>query len=60
MQADLRETITALSDRETIICCRGLVVLMDSHMARDPRSGRPPELTVTTTWPACRSRPPSS
>ncbi len=59
MQADLRETITALSDRETIICCRGLVVLMDGHMARDPRSGRSPELTVTDfhQWVGLGGRP---
>ena len=59
MQADLRETITALDDWETIICCRGLVVLMDDHMARDPQSGRPPETTVTDfhQWVGLGGRP---
>lgn len=47
MRPDLRDTITALDDRETIICCRGLVLLMDHRMRCDPRSARPPDLIVT-------------
>jgi hypothetical protein len=47
MRPDLKETIAALGDWQTIICCRGLVLLMDQKMARDPRSSRPPDLAVT-------------
>ena len=47
MLPDLQETIAALDDWQTIICCRGLVLLMDQKMARDPRSARPPDLSVT-------------
>jgi len=47
MRPELRDTINALDDRETIICCRGLVVLMDHRMRCDPRSARPPDLIVT-------------
>lgn len=38
MRPDLNETIASLDDWQTIICCRGLVLLMDQKMARDPRS----------------------
>jgi len=47
MQPDLRDTVAALDDRQTIICCRGLAILMDHHMTCHPRSGRPRDLTVT-------------
>ena len=47
MRPDLNETIASLDDWQTIVCCRGLVLLMDQKMARDPRSARPPDLTVT-------------
>lgn len=47
MRPDLHDTINTLDDRETIICCRGLVVLMDHRMRCDPRSGRPRDLIVT-------------
>ena len=59
MPPDLCETVTALDDQETIICCRGLVVLMDRRMRRDPRSRRPPDLTVTDfhQWVCLGGRP---
>ena len=62
MPPRLYETITTLDDRETIICCRALVVLMDEHMARDPRSGRPSDLTVTDfhQWVGLGGRPVST
>ena len=47
MLPDLSETIATLDDWQSIICCRGLVLLMDQKMARDPRSARPPDLSVT-------------
>ena len=47
MLPDLHDSITALDDWQALICCRGLVVLMDRSMAADASSGRPPELTVT-------------
>lgn len=47
MLPDLQETIAALDDWQTIICCRGLVLLMDQKMAQDPRSARPLDLSVT-------------
>jgi hypothetical protein len=47
MQPNLRDTIAALDERQTIICCRGLVILMDRYMACHPRSRRPRDVTVT-------------
>ena len=47
MQPNLRDTIAALDDRQTIISCRGLAILMDCYMACLPRSGRPRDVTVT-------------
>ena len=47
MLPDLQETIAALDDWQAIICCRGLVLLMDQKMAQDPGSARPPDLSVT-------------
>jgi len=47
MLPDLQETIAALDDWQTIICCRGLVLLMDRKMAQAPCSARPPDLSVT-------------
>ena len=47
MLPDLRETIAALDDWQTIVCCRGLVLLMDQKMAQDPSSTRPSGLSVT-------------
>lgn len=47
MLPDLQETIAALDDWQTIICCRGLVLRMDQKMAQDPCSARPPDLSVT-------------
>jgi len=47
MLPDPIETIATLDDWQTIICCRGLVLLMDQKMARDPHSERPPDLSVT-------------
>lgn len=47
MLPDLQETIAALDDWQTIVCCRGLVLLMDQKMAQDPCSARPPDLSVT-------------
>jgi len=47
MLPELQETITALDDWQTIVCCRGLVLLMDQQMAQDPCSTRPPDLYVT-------------
>lgn len=47
MLPDLRETIAVLDDWQTIVCCRGLVLLMDQKMAQNPCSARPPDLSVT-------------
>jgi hypothetical protein len=47
MLPDPIETITRLDDWQTIICCRGLVLLMDQKMAREPGSARPADLSVT-------------
>ena len=59
MYPDLRETIAALEDRQTIICCRALVILMDRHMARDTRSKRTPDLSVSDfhQWVGSGGRP---
>ena len=59
MRPRLEETINDLDDWQTFICCRGLVVLLDLAMTRDPRSGRPQDLTVTdfNQWVRMGSRP---
>lgn len=46
MPADLRHTIAALDERQTLIGCRLLTLMMDRRMARDPRSGRPTDLVI--------------
>lgn len=46
MLSDPIETIAKLDDWQTIICCRGLVLLMDQKMAQDPGSARPADLSV--------------
>ncbi len=47
MLPDLHESIDVLDDWQAIVCCRGLVLLMDRRMASDTRSKRPEDLTVT-------------
>jgi hypothetical protein len=47
MRPHLHDTIADLDERQTLISCRMLVLLMDRRMARDPGSGRPPDLVVT-------------
>ena len=47
MLPDPIETIAKLDDWQTIICCRGLVLMMDQQMARNPGSKRPDDLAVT-------------
>jgi hypothetical protein len=47
MLPDLCDIIAGLDDRHVPICGRGLVILMDRYMTRDPRSTRPSDLTVT-------------
>lgn len=59
MHPRLEETIADLDDWQALIGCRGLVVLMDLRMTRDPRSGRPQGLTVTdfNQWVRMGGRP---
>ena len=59
MPPPLEETIAGLDDWQTLVCCRGLVVLVDLRMARDARSGRPQGWTVTdfNQWVRSGGRP---
>lgn len=59
MLSDLKKSIAKLDDWQTIICCRGLVLLIDRQMALNPRSGRPAGLSVTDfkQWVQLGGRP---
>mgnify|MGYP001816851122 FL=1 len=59
MLSDLKKTIAMLDDYQTLICCRGLVLLIDRQMALNPRSGRPTGLLVTdfNQWVQLGGRP---
>jgi hypothetical protein len=59
MFSDLKIPIAKLDDWQTIICCRGLVLLIDRQMAMNPRSGRPTGLSVTdfNQWVQLGGRP---
>ena len=62
MLSNLRETIATLNDWQTIVCCRGLVVLLDSQKARESDSGRPTDLAITdfNQWVRLGGRPVSA
>lgn len=59
MRPLLEETIADLDDWQTLVCCRGLAVLMDLRMTCDPCSGRPQGLVVTdfNQWVRIGGRP---
>jgi hypothetical protein len=59
MISELKKSIAMLDDRQTLICCRGLVLLIDRQMALNPRSGRPRGLSVTdfNQWVQLGGRP---
>ena len=59
MLSDLKKSIAMLDDYQTLICCRGLVLLIDRQMALNPRSGRPTGLLVTdfNQWVQLGGRP---
>ena len=59
MPPHLEETIAGLDDWQTLVCCRGLVVLVDLRMTRDACSGRPHNWTVTdfNQWVRAGGRP---
>jgi hypothetical protein len=41
MSANLKNQIAALNDRDVMIACRSLVVLLDQRLKNDPNSSRP-------------------
>ena len=59
MLSELKKSIAMLDDYQTLICCRGLVLLIDRQMALNPRSGRPTGLLVTdfNQWVQLGGRP---
>lgn len=59
MLSDLKKSIAMLDDWQTLMCCRGLVLLIDRQMALNPRSGRPKDLSVTdfNQWVQLGGRP---
>jgi hypothetical protein len=59
MLSDLKKSIALLDDWQTLICCRGLVLLIDRQMALNPQSGRPTGLSVTdfNQWVQLGGRP---